>query len=344
MKILLIKLSSLGDLIHAFPALSDLQKHYPDAQVDWVVEENFAEVPSWHPIVKEVIPISFRRIKKQGCWRLKSLQELCRLVKQLRADRYDFIIDAQGLYKSAGLGFLARGRRYGFAKQSSREQVSWLYQQKIGVNKDAHAIKRVRDLFSQTFNYHYDPDLIDYQIGSWQGLDSKALVFVHATTWATKHYPETYWHKLAQFAEDNVWQVELPQINAQEQARAILIAQGLSAVTVLPKMSLTAIKNHLATVRAIISVDTGLAHIAAALGVPALTLYGPTNPKHIGAIGAHQEHLAADFVCAPCVQKICTHPLRGHGPNPPCFSSIAPAEVWKKFSQLLAKTEHSGIG
>ena len=338
MKILLIKLSSLGDLLHTFPALSDLQKHYPDAEVDWVVEEAFAEVPSWHPLVKHVISTRLRRIKKQGWWRLSALKEFFSMIHTLRARKYDVIIDAQGLYKSAALALLASGRCSGFAKGASRENVAWLYQQKTFVRRDEHAISRIRELFAQTFNYSFDSNLIAYPLNGWVGAQSTTLIFVHATTWPTKHYPIEYWQILAQLAVQSGFQVELPEVNAEEQARALAIKANLNEVKILPRMSLNAIKERFTITRAVISVDTGLAHIAAALSVPTLTLYGPTNPKQVGTQGAHQEHLSAHFSCAPCLQKHCTHPERIYAPTPPCFKTIPPKVVWEQFQHLLAET------
>ncbi len=337
MKILLIKLSSLGDLVHVFPALSDLQKHFPQVSVDWVVDEAFKEVPAWHPAVNKVIPVGLRRLKKQGIWRLSSIKEVIATIKKIRLERYDLIIDAQGLYKSAIIAALARGKRVGLAKGYSRENVAWLYQQSFPISFDQHAIARVRSLFAEALAYQYDSDVLDFKLGAWSGQDSKTVVFVHATTWSTKHYPDEYWRDLAVMATKRGWRVALPQVNAIEEARAGMIAQDLDA-EVLPKMSLTMIRDYLAGVRAFISVDTGLAHIAAAMGVPGLALYGATNPKHIGTMGQHQMHLSAVFECAPCVLRHCHHPDRGNKPTPPCYRMIEPKVVWEKFNTLLSET------
>jgi heptosyltransferase-1 len=339
MKILVIKLSSLGDLIHVFPALSDVQKAMGDVRVDWMVEEVFAQVPAWHPLIRQVIPVGLRRLKQQGWWRLKTLKEIWAMLKKIRATHYDLIIDAQGLYKSALLACLARGKRVGLAKGSSRENVGWLYQQRFFISWELHAIKRVRELFAQALHYDYKEQHVDYQLGSWQGQDSKELVFVHATTWATKHYPQKYWHQLVRFACQNLWIVALPQVNTHEQREAQEIITGFEQhAVVLPKMDLTAMRDYLRKARGVVAVDTGLAHIAAAMNVPTLTLYGPTDPKEIGTQGQHQEHLHAIFECAPCWQVVCTHVDRMHEPHPPCFKTIPPILVWDRFSKLLDKT------
>jgi heptosyltransferase I len=338
MDILLVKLSSLGDLLHTLPALSDLQEHIPDVHVDWIVEDAFKEVPAWHPVVNKVIPIHFRRLKQQGFWRLNTLKEFFRLLKTIRAKKYDYIIDAQGLYKSALLARLARGRRMGLAKGASRENVAWLYQHSFFTSWKLHAVVRLRELFSQAFKYTYNPASLNYQLGAWHGQHAKTLVFIHATTWPTKHYPVAYWHELAKQATKAGWQIVLPQVNAIEERRAHEIIQDIPEAQVLPKMTLTAIRDYLREVRAFISVDTGLAHIAAAMGVPGLALYGPTNPQNVGTYGLNQEHLAAIFECAPCWQYNCTHPERVHPPSPPCFGTLPSERVWNQFVSLLVKT------
>ncbi len=227
--------------------------------------------------------------------------------------------------------------RVGLAKGSSRENVAWLYNKSFPVSFDQHAIARVRTLLAEALAYQYDPDILDFKLGTWSGQNSKHLAFVHATTWPTKHYPDEYWRDLAVMATSNGWSLALPQINAVEQARAEMIAKDLDA-EVLPKMSLTAIRNYLSGVRGFISVDTGLAHIAAAMGVPGLTLYGPSNPKNIGTQGQNQAHLVAEFECAPCLLRNCNHPDRVNSPTPPCYRMIAPMVAWEKFKTLLSKT------
>jgi heptosyltransferase-1 len=287
--------------------------------------------------VRKVIPLGLRRLKKQGLFSLRSLKEFFAMLKKLRFERYDLIIDAQGLYKSAVLALLARGKRVGLAKGSSRENVAWLYQQSFPISFDQHASARVRTLFAEALAYQYDPAVLDFKLGTWSGQDSKNLVFIHATTWATKHYPEEYWRDLAVMATGRNWSVALPQVTTVDEARALMITKDLDA-EVLPKMSLTALRDYLSGVRGFISVDTGLAHIAAAMGVPGLVFYGPTNPKHIGTVGQNQEHLAVQFECAPCLLRQCNHPDRVHKPTPPCYRMLAPKIVWEKFNTLLSKT------
>lgn len=330
MKILLIKLSSLGDLIHTFPALTDLLTHDPSLEVTWVVESAFAEVPVWHPAVKNIIVAPLRACKNK-LFKLSSWRSIYRLFKALRATRYDAIIDAQGLYKSAVLARLARGPRIGFAKGACRENVAWLYTHKIAVLPEQHAIFKLKQLIAEAFFYEV-PQAINY--GQHQAIEplspsEKIAFFAHGTTWVSKHYPDELWRQLVTLATNSGYHVLLPQVNAAELARAEYLAHN-EQVEILPKMSLTEIKQVIAQVSVVIAVDTGLAHIAAMLGVPTITLYGPTDPQKIGTLGERQVHLTAVFPCAPCGARVCTHPDRDQKPSPPCFKMLPPEHIWQQ--------------
>lgn len=153
MKVLLIKTSSMGDVIHALPAVTEAAQCIPNLQLDWVVEERFAQIPEWHPNVRRVIPMSWRKWRKTPFKSLRSGQ--CKtFYKQLREEHYDVIIDAQGLFKSAIIGCLAKGERHGYDRRSVREAGVWtLYQKKHAVQKNAHAVKRIRELFAKSLGY-----------------------------------------------------------------------------------------------------------------------------------------------------------------------------------------------
>ena len=143
MKILLIKMSSLGDVIHTLPALSDAQKIIPSIQFDWVVEPAFSEIPAWHPVVNKIIPVNLRYFKKHPIEALKK-KFIFDLYQQINQTNYDLIIDAQGLLKSAVIAKLAKGVRCGYDKNSIKEKwASYFYDQKYTVSKELHAISRI---------------------------------------------------------------------------------------------------------------------------------------------------------------------------------------------------------
>ena len=348
MRVLLIKTSSLGDVIHTLPALTDALEAIPGIRFDWVVEEGFAEIPVWHPAVAEVIPVAIRRWRKSPLKTLRS-GEWQRFRQRLHKHSYDLVIDAQGLFKSAVLTLGLKVPVAGLDRRSAREPLaSRFYDERIAVPRDQHAVERVRQLFAQALGYRLPARVGDYGLdrawiaGEQSGADY--LVFLHGTTWVTKHWPELYWRQLAELAAARGVQVKLPWGNDAEKARAERIAQGLEGVQVLPKLPLAGVATLLAGARACVAVDTGLGHLAAALDVPTLSLYGPTNPGWSGAYGRSQVHLASDFPCAPCMGRKCKYePTREDARHfdlrqelPLCFTRLQPERVMQELQALLS--------
>jgi heptosyltransferase-1 len=340
MRVLIVKTSSLGDVIHSLPALTDAVKAIPNIQFDWVVEESFQNVTRWHRSVKNVFPVALRRWRKNK-FQAISNGEIIASLKKIRSQKYDLIIDAQGLFKSAALAFIARGPRAGFDRHSAREGlVSLLYQNKFSVPWTEHAVQRTRLLFAKALNYSVPDELPDYDIDTSRlpafQHPKPYYVFLHGTTWDNKHWPENYWIELAKKLATQDVSLMLLWGNEIEKARAERIAASVSNAEVLPKLGLEAVGGVLAFAKGIVSVDTGLGHLAAALAVPTVSLYGPTDPKRTGTCGRNQIHLATNFACAPCLSRDCTY-AGDKTVNPPCFSVVGPDLVWQK----LAK--HSGL-
>lgn len=350
MRVLIVKTSSMGDVIHTLPALTDAMQAVPNITFDWMVEENFAEIPAWHPRVNQVITVAWRRWRKQ-LFNAKNYAQWQQFRKNCRANSYDLIIDAQGLVKSALFSRLAKGVHVGFDWHSAREPLASLFYQKTyAVAPDQHAITRTRELFSQALGYPTPKTVPAYGIARqnfvWDKVDEPYLVFLHGTTWDTKHWPESYWIELASLANQAGLLVKLPWGNQTEFLRAQKIAESVPRAEVLPRLDLMGIAGVLAGAKAIVAVDTGLGHLAAALDVPTVSLYGPTNPVLTGALGQSQVHLSASFACAPCLSKICTYrgdsslnpPSSFKSPSPlypPCFSTLSPGVVWRALSTLL---------
>jgi heptosyltransferase-1 len=260
-------------------------------------------------------------------------------IKHLRENQYDMIIDAQGLLKSGIVSRIARGKRYGLDKQSIREPIaSYFYQHKYTVSQSQHAVRRGRELFSKIFGYELSNATPDYGI---QGNDFFAaqehkpyVLFLHGTTWATKHWPESYWKSLIEKTTQSGISIKLAWGNVKEFERATRLAEGIHEVEVLPKKTLLELAQIISNAKAIVAMDTGLGHLAAALEVPTISLYGPTDPKLTGALGKSQIHLEAQFPCAPCKQDVCHF----KGPRivePACFSTIPPDMVFEKLESIL---------
>jgi heptosyltransferase-1 len=340
MRVLVVKTSSLGDIIHTLPALSDAVSVYPEMTFDWVVEEGFQEVPTWHRAVHRVIPIALRRWHKQKLFAFKN-GEIQTFLKSLRQEKYDYIIDAQGLLKSTMITLLARARsKIGLSWHSARESfASLFYQKRAEVPWLQHAVVRARSLFAQGLDYSMPSSLANYgielsRLTPFQIEDAKYYVFLHGTTWSTKHWPEAYWIELGKQVTGAGYSIQLLWGNKIEWARAQRIAAVVPKAFVVPKkLSLGEIAHLLAAATGVVAVDTGLGHLAAALGAPTVSLYGPSDPQLCGTLGERQIHLAADFPCAPCMSRTCTY--QGNKTvEPPCFASLSPAMVWEQLNAL----------
>lgn len=330
-KCLIIKTSSLGDVLHTLPALNEAKKHMPDLQFDWVVEKSFAEIPKWHAGIHEVFEVEVRKWRKNI---FKYFNEICTFKNKLRLQRYDYVIDAQGLLKSAWITNVAKGVKYGLDKYSAREPLASLfYHHKLEVNKSKHAILRVKELFAKVFNYEF-LDEIDYGISyKWSKQNiQKQVVFLYATTWSSKHWSLTYWQKLAKLlAQDDV-KVLLPWGNEKEKLQAQKISDNNPKVFVLDKMCLSDLAQLFSQSDAIVSVDTGLSHLAAACDAPVISMYGSTSAKLTGAIGKQAIHVSSKLTCSPCLKKVCRI---NKDVFAPCEVSISVESIYDKLSDWL---------
>lgn len=295
-RVLIVKTSSMGDVLHTLPALTDAVQVFPDLTFDWVVEEGFAQTPGWHSAVDRVIPVAIRRWRKN--WFRRDIRDERRRFREaVQSQTYDAVIDAQGLIKSALLVTrLAHGRKHGYDRHSIREPLaSFFYDEKHAVSKAQHAVERIRQLFSLSLGYEKPQTQGDYAIAA-HFLNNRTaapdavpyLVCLHATTRDAKHWPESHWRALFAQLADSELNIRLPWGAPHEQERAQRLAEGFPHVHVLPKLSLADVAAEIAGAEGVISVDTGLSHLTAALDKPNITLYGPTDPGLIGGYGKGQ--------------------------------------------------------
>lgn len=297
MHVLIVKTSSMGDVLHTLPALTDAMQCIPGIRFDWVVEENFAQIPGWHAAVERVIPVAIRRWRKNWFGN-ETRQQRSDFKRELQRTAYDAVIDAQGLMKSAALiTRSARGLKHGMDCKTAREPfASWFYNRRYTIDKQQHAVERIRELFARSLGYEKPGGQGDYAIAarflSHLPPDNGGyLVFLHATTRDEKHWPESHWRDLIALAEPGGLKIKLPWGAEHEHRRAQRLAEGFSHVEVLPRMTLEQVATTLAGAKAVVSVDTGLSHLTAALDKPNITLYGPTDPGLIGGYGKHQTAL-----------------------------------------------------
>ena len=280
MRLLLVKTSSLGDVIHALAALTDAAAAVPGLRVDWLIEEAYRDIPPWHPAVARIIPCALRRWRKAP-WQTVASGEWGRFRADLRRDAYDLVLDAQNLLKSAFLAWQARGPRAGRSYGTAREPLSALaYQYRIPVDPKLSEVEQLRRLFALALGYAHPATPADF------GLDRARfaapaqppyVVFLHAAAWASKLWPEDRWIALAQDARAKQLRVLLPWGSDAERAVAERIAAA-SGAEVLPRLGFGELATLLAGARYVVGLDTGLTHLAVVLGVRTLTLYGPTIP------------------------------------------------------------------
>lgn len=287
--ILLVRLSSMGDLIHTFPALSDVLLHYPDAHVDWVAEEGFAELPALHPAVRNTIPMAWRRWRR-GLWQSSVRQQMAVFRQQLQHEHYDWVIDAQGLLKSAAVALLARGPRTGFDRQSAREGLASLaYHKGHAVARGQHAVLRNRLLFGRVLGYEPEGPpcfglLPTAALPAWLPHGPFA-VLLHATSREDKEWPLAQWLQLGAALQARGLALVLPWGNGREQQRSRELAQQLRGACVPPaRLGLAQAAAVLAQARITVGVDTGLTHLANAVACPLVAIYTATDPGLTGVI------------------------------------------------------------
>lgn len=301
MRVLIVKTSSMGDVLHTLPALTDAMRAIPDIRFDWVVEEGFAQIPSWHEAVDRVIPVAIRRWRK--AWFSAPIKAERKAFRDaIQAVNYDAIIDAQGLVKSAALVTrLAHGVKHGMDWGSAREPLASLfYNRRHHIAKQQHAVERTRELFAKSLGYTKPETQGDYAIaqhfvGALTPAEAPYCVFLHATTRDDKHWPEENWRELIRLLGERGLRIKLPWGAPHEEARAKRLAEGFDYVEVLPRLSLGKVAHVLAGAEFVVSVDTGLSHLTAALDRPNITLYGPTDPGLIGGYGKNQVACNADL-------------------------------------------------
>jgi heptosyltransferase-1 len=288
-RLLIVKTSSLGDVVHMLPALTDAARRYPGLQADWVVEESFAAVPAWHPNVARVHRVAIRRWRR--AWSSAETRQEWRVFRSgLRATAYDAVVDAQGLLKSALITRQARGPKWGYDWASAREPLAaFAWSHRVQVAKDLHAIERNRLLLAATLGYTLDGLGLDYGLQATRfepppelELSAGYVLGLHGTSRPEKEWPFDAWIEIARRLAQTGRSLLLPWGNEREHQRAQRVAQEASGVRVLPRLGLDPLAAIIARADAVIGMDTGLMHIAAALGRGGVALFPVTAPALTG--------------------------------------------------------------
>jgi heptosyltransferase-1 len=303
--VLFIKTSSLGDVIHHMPALTEARARRPDTRFAWAVEEAFAPLVRLHPAAERVIPVAARRwrgaLTQSSTW-----QEIAAFRRAMRERRFDQVIDTQGLFKSALIGRAAKGRHHGYDPNSIKEPLACaLYRVRHTVEWNQHAIARNRALTGLVLGYTPEgpPDF---------GLDRNSLaepsgapygVLLHATARADKEWPEANWRMLAAALGTGV-DLVVPFGTEAERERSTRIAAATPRARVPDRAPLDGVARLIAGASFVVGVDTGLLHLAAALGVPLVAIFSASEPGLTGPMGSGPIHVLGGKGAPPSVGEV----------------------------------------
>lgn len=287
MKIAIVRLSAMGDIVHSAIVLQFIKRVYPNAQIDWIIEKSMSEVLNNNPDVSNIIEIELKKFKKT-----KKLSDLFNQIKIIKSlPKYDYIIDMQGLLKSALITRFMKGNVYGFDKTSIRESVaSFFYKHKIHMPYDANTIDRNVQVVSKSLNlgieskdiYEKNPFLFykneDAVIYDYLKEDKKNIIFVIGSTWPSRNYPKEKFVKIANALKENIliiWG------NEQERLDGEYIEKNSQYATLIPRTDLNTLKALIGKSDLLIGNDTGPTHMAWAMGIPSVTIFGPTPTSRI---------------------------------------------------------------
>ena len=290
MRVLLVKTSSLGDVIHNLPVASDLARAIPGIEIDWVVEGAFADIPALHPAIRQIHRVALRQWKKAP-FTQTTRQAIRDFKAALRSQTYDLILDTQGLIKSAWVTRQALGLRAGYDWRSIREPLASLaYQHRYAVSRELHAVDRNRRLAAAAFGYDLSSLPLDYGLNSRKtGLTATTngeAILLTATSRDDKLWAEDHWIGLGLRLHQRGLRCVLPAGSPMERARAERLAAAIPNALALPPQSISQLAERLGSASCAVGVDTGLTHLACATRTPTVALYTATDPGLTGVVGS----------------------------------------------------------
>lgn len=304
-KILIVRTSSLGDLVHMLPAISDIAAHVPNAQIDWIVEESFAEIPAWHSAVHEVITVAHRRWRKNW-WSAQTRAERAALRANLQARQYDIVLDMQALMKSIWLVRQTHGLRHGLDIKSAREPLaSFFYNVKHRVKFWQPAVIRQRELAAAAFGYTYsgEPDFGLRRFTDGTVIENYAVIMPSASR-DDKLWPAADWQLVFDSLQQRGLALKLLAGSPAEAARAQALITERSQAEVLPRMSLTESAQVLARASIMVGLDSGLTHLSAGLGRPTIGIYKASTPVRTPLQGSAYTASLGERGQAPSAQTV----------------------------------------
>ncbi|MBI5055819.1 MAG: lipopolysaccharide heptosyltransferase I [Nitrospirae bacterium] len=350
MKILIIKPSSLGDVIHALPFLNAVKDTFPKARIDWVISENFKDILAGNPLINRLIVFDKDALKKAG----GMLHVAKTLHKELKAQRYDIVVDLQGLLRSGVMTVFAQAPlKVGFA--DAREGSTFFYDKKVSVDKNMHAVDKCLEVAKAidakvnkaAFPLHVDK-ASKGKVKELVGNIGEYLVIVPSARWETKRWPaENFAELILKVAvpcvivgskSDKKIAQEIMDRRQKTEDRGQIpphppLAKGgqRGVIDLCGKTDLKELVALIAGARAVVSNDSGPMHIAAALNKPLVAIFGPTDPAKTGPYGwqknKNMKVIRANVTCGPCRKRKCRELI--------CMEKISVEEVTKAVKELL---------
>jgi len=292
LRVLLVKLSSLGDVVHSLPAAMDLQAQVPEVHIDWVVEPAFAPLLKLCPAVKRIIPCNLRQWRKRW-WSNETRQAWRSFQQDLQSSAYDAVIDLQGLAKSALISKLAaltpNGKRYAMANRTEgsgyEAPTRWVADITVSCEWHSHALDRGRAVCAQALGYALPNTLqTGLQALPHPDVQARTVALVHGSSRADKAWPLAHWQSLAQALQQQGFALALPHANDAELQTAQTVASAWPSAVIWPRCDLVELTQRLAACAGVVGVDSGVSHIAVALGLPHVQIYNfdtawRTGPK-----------------------------------------------------------------
>lgn len=330
-KILIVKPSSLGDVVHSLPFLNAMKRCFPKAEIHWVIAKGLEGLLEGHPMIDKLIIINkdlWKNLTQTG----NTLKEIRELIKLLRHEKYDMVVDLQGLLRS-GLITLATHAPLRIGFHEAREGSRFFYTKKVKVGKDIHAVDRymkVAEELGCVVNDRVFPfplfNSIAHETGKLARLGPYA-VLVPGARWKTKIWPAESFGKVASMLP--LRSVIVGARADRTIADAVVSHSGEKAVSMAGETSLRELIEIMRTAEVVITNDSGPMHIAAALNIPVIALFGPTSPARTGPYGRGHVVLQSLAGCVPCFKRECR--------DMQCMKEITPEDVYQKALEILRR-------
>ncbi|MDR5882900.1 lipopolysaccharide heptosyltransferase I [Caballeronia sp. LZ032] len=309
-RILIVKVTSLGDIVETLPVVSDLRRAFPSAKVDWAADAAFADIIRWNPGVDRVLSAPLRKFKKARNW--NDLKEIGASISELRAEKYDAIVDIHGVYKSAIIAFIARGkRRFGYLNQDLGERgAAFAYNARFRPRPHTDAWRGMRVSVAEALGYTFDetPDYnvrlpaLAYSLDIPR--DKRIAMLFHATSADVKKWPKEHWGEVGRWLVARGYTIALPWGTERERGEAQAIAAIVPGAIVLPKVTVEECAHWIQASELVVGTDTGLVHLAHAMQRRTVMLFAATSREHFGIDAPGRSVSVGDHGAPPDVPQV----------------------------------------